>query len=112
MKKLLFVLVLCGHFSIVFAFEEETANANDQTVDSSEIQISFNVSNNLLENNSDSDQQIRIDVTGNEHLVMQYSSQGRKQRGSVLLLHAEGESSVNNRLIQPLAKQLSQLGWN
>ena len=111
MKKIFIVFVFYAHFSPVFAFEEESTT-KDQVVKSSEIEISFNVSNNLLENNSDSDQQISIEVNGNEHLVLQYSSKGRKQRGNVLLLHAEGESPVNNRLIKPLAKQLSKLGWN
>ena len=110
MKKLFIIFVFSAYLGPVFAFEEE-ANENDQIVESSEIQLSFNVSNNLLEKHSDSEQQIRIDVNGNEHLVMQYPSKGRKQRGNVLLLHAEGESPVNNRLIQPLAKQLSKLGW-
>ncbi len=87
-------------------------NENAPSLKSSKIQISFNVNNDLLKNNSDSDQQILIDVNGNEHLVLQYASEGRTQRGNILLLHAEGESPVNNRLIEPLAKQLSKLGWN
>ena len=104
-------MIFYAYFSPVLAFEEESTT-NDQVVESGVIQISFNVSNNLLENNFDSDLQISIDVNGNEHIVMQYSSKGRKQRGNVLLFHAEGESPVNNRLIKPLAEQLSKLGWN
>lgn len=74
--------------------------------------IQFSVDNTVLESLAKSDETIWIDVDTNKHLVLKYRGKGKKQRGNVLLLHSKGENPNHSRLIQPLANQLVNLGWN
>lgn len=113
MKKLLVIFTI--YFTLLsgnLSSEENTSFEQKPTIKSIEKQISFNISNNTLENHARVEQILRIKVEGNEHLVLHYASRGRKQRGNALLFHAEGESPANSRLIKPLVSQLTNLGWN
>lgn len=91
--------------------EESKEGSSDKPTEQA-VTIEFNVSNLELQKIFDTDQILEIDVANNKHLVIKHISTGRKERGNVLLLHTNGESPANNRLIQPLAKQLTRLGWN
>jgi len=74
--------------------------------------IKFSTSASLLSKTTRADEILWIDVNSNKHLILWHRAKGRKERGNVLLLHAQGENADHSRLIQPLAKQLVRLGWN
>jgi len=73
--------------------------------------LPFSVANEPLKEITSSDEAQWIDVASNRHLLLIHNAKGRKERGHLLLLHAQGENADHSRLIQPLAKQLTRLGW-
>jgi len=93
---------------------EEEQNLPETTPAGSleKLSVKFSTSIELLSKNTKADDVLWIDVKSNKHLVLWHRGKGRKERGNVLLLHAQGENAEHIRLIQPLAKQLVHLGWN
>ena len=85
---------------------------SDITSTSISPKLPFSISLERLEKNITADEAQWIDVGENKHLLLTRRTNGRKERGNVLLLHAQGENADHLRLIQPLSRQLSKLGWN
>ncbi len=116
MKAGLIFLCLIGLKINHQAKSEETPVANQpsskkQPVDDKPSMF-FSVSLSSLKQNTSADELLWIDVDEHQHLILKHQTNGRKQRGNVLLLHTQGENADHIRLIQPLSKQLTQLGWN
>jgi len=105
---LLFTLCLTQSFNLS-AMENEPPPTQTQT--NKGLSLSFSVANEPLEQNASSDETQWIDVDSNRHLLLIHNAKGRKERGHVLLLHTQGENADHPRLVQPLAKQLTRLGW-
>jgi len=74
--------------------------------------LKYSISNQQLSQNTKADEILWVDVNSNKHLVLWHRGKSRKERGNVLLLHAQGENAEHLRIIQPLTKQLVLLGWN
>ncbi len=87
-------------------------NKTDIKTTSNQSKLVFSIPLGKLEQNNTTDEALWIDVDKNKHLILIRQTNGRKERGNILLLHAQGENADHLRLIQPLSKQLSRLGWN
>ncbi len=106
-KTTLLLAMTLGSINDINAEEKvtnEQVKANDL--------ILFNVTNLRLSESTSSDEQIWLNINNHKHLLLKNLSNGRKERGNVLLLHAQGENADHFRLINPLSKQLTRLGWN
>jgi len=99
-------LVIASNLS---AMEKESSPT--ETQNEKESLLPFSVANKALEQHASSDEIHWVDVNSQKHLLLIHNAKGRKERGHVLLLHAQGENADHSRLIQPLAKQLTRLGW-
>lgn len=111
-KAILIFLPLISMINTSVCEESNTTQTEAEIDDTnSSAVIQYNVSNEALLKKATFDRKINITVEENKHIVLQYFSRGRKQRGQVIFLHAEGESPVNTRLVQPLTSQLMDLGW-
>jgi len=71
----------------------------------------FSVNLNSLKNRATSEETQWFNVGDDKHLLLIHRAKARKERGHVLLLHAQSENADHLRLIQPLSKQLARLGW-
>lgn len=109
----LIIIHLVLSFSI---FSEENQDAPETALkeasNENKNSPAFSVSLKLLEQYSSADETIWIDVEQNNHLILKHRNNGRKERGNILLFHAQGENPDHSRLIQPLTEQLTKLGWN
>jgi len=105
MKNISHFIILLVCFIDVMSLNAEEATSNQQA------EINFAVKNEVLALNNSADEPIWIDLNQEKHLILKYLPKGRKERGNVLLLHTDGENADHPRLIRPLAKQLSRLGW-
>ncbi len=115
MKKSAFLILLVLICATTPSYAEESESVKTEAVktgENSKTNIGYNVSNKNIERIAAFDAKTEITFNGTKHLVLQYSAHGRKVRGNILLLHAEGESPMSDRLIQPLTNQLTHLGWS
>jgi len=93
--------------------DQETPEVTPDTDSvSNKTPLTFSILLDELELNNTADEALWIDVAENKHLVLTRLANGRKERGNVLLFHSQGENADHVRLIQPLSKQMAQLGWN
>lgn len=107
-------MIYFGICSPVNAKQDQVAPEKMSDMDSSnnKSKLTFPILLDELEQNNTADEALWIDVAGNRHLILTRLNNGRKERGNILLFHSQGENSDHVRLIQPLSKQLSRLGWN
>jgi len=116
-KSLLLLLVII--FNSVYTLNSLAAENNqssdasqppaDNTTNTLELKFSAELKQIALNNTADDIQWLESDNT--QHLLLIHSAKGRKPRGNVLLLHAQGENPDHQRFIQPISQQLSRLGW-
>lgn len=64
-----------------------------------------------ISENNQADETIWLTVGNQKVLALKHWAKGKKFRGNAILLHAKEENPAHQRIIQPLAIQLSQLGW-
>lgn len=107
----LFIILFCCSIGIRVKAEQEAVEI-ENNLSTKEIGMRFSVSIQQLRQNTTADEALWIEIANKKHLILKHSTKGRKQRGNVLLLHAQGENADHLRLIQPIAKQLAILGWN
>ncbi len=114
---LLILMFFIGYSSIVTSAEttppnESTqAQAPEQTSTTITPKLTWPVNQQDLSKQSQASEKLWVEVEGEPLLVLKYWAKGRKLRGDVLLIHAQGENADHPRLILPLAVQLSNLGW-
>ena len=92
--------------------QTQTKSTSESESANNKPKIAFSASLDRLKQSNTADEVLWIDVGENKHLILKHRTNGRKERGNILLLHAQGENADHIRIIQPLSKQLSKLGWN
>ncbi len=105
--------LILGLFSLAHSAEEQTETAaqtqNPAPVVSRPVPWSANPQQIAMENPAD--EVAWLDIDNEKYLVLKYWAKGKKKRGTIILLHAQGENPAHPRLIQPLARQFSHFGW-
>ncbi|TQV88796.1 DUF3530 family protein [Aliikangiella coralliicola] len=117
LKYLLLTVIL---FSSQLLFQREIFSAENnieekQPGNTGELnltKLSWPVNLDHLDKNNSSDESLWVDAKNEKVLVLKYRSKGRKQRGDIIILPAQGENADHPRVVRPLSVQLSQLGWN
>lgn len=109
---LTFLLLNASVFSHLSIAAENDANQNSNPSSQTSKKIPFSTSLTKLEKNHSADDAFWINLDNQKTLVLNYSAKGKKRRGNVILLHSQGENADHPRLVFPLSKQLSALGWN
>jgi len=109
-----FCLMVCGLMLSGLLQAEQTQDQSETatTETTEKLSLKYSIPNQQLSQNTKADEILWVDVSSNKHLVLWHRGKSRKERGNVLLLHAQGESAEHLRVIQPLSKQLVLLGWN
>jgi len=115
-KTELFLMFLIGFLLIESSNAAEDQSSPKITTIESEntnhFTLSYSTPIDELSQNTIADNILWVNAISNKHLVLWHRGKGRKERGNVLLLHAQGENAEHFRLIHPLTKQLTKLGWN
>ncbi len=94
------------------AEEKDTAPTDPSTtVKKDALSLKFEVDLNLLAADNTADDFKWLEIDSHPHLLLIHNAKGRKPRGNVLLLHAQGENPDHQRFIQPISHQLTRLGW-
>lgn len=91
---------------------EEAPQIQQPPLDETVSSMVFSVSIEKLAETASADEVLWFDTNTDKHLLLKHRTKGRKERGNILLLHAQSENADHTRLIQPFARQLSRLGWN
>lgn len=94
---------------------EEKSNQpvdNEPTTQTTTSKLEFFAGSLKLNNSLSADDLFTINVMESQHDVLVHHASGRKKRGNILFFHAQGENPDHLRLVQPMAIQFSQLGWN
>ncbi|MDQ7048046.1 MAG: DUF3530 family protein [Enterobacterales bacterium] len=116
-KPILLLLVLLlnniytGH--LLAAENSQTEDNSQSPIEANKKQLKLEFSADLkqLALNNRADDTQWLESENNQHLLLIHSAKGRKPRGNVLLLHAQGENPDHQRFIQPISRQLARLGW-
>ncbi|MGX5175256.1 DUF3530 family protein [Aliikangiella sp. IMCC44653] len=108
--SIVFILVFAANTD---AAEQETETATPTPVAQPPQPASAKFSSNLekLAAKKPSDEQFWIEIDSTKVLLLKYWADGRINRGNIVLLPDPSENPAHPRLIYPLAKQLSLLGW-
>lgn len=95
------------------AFTQDKGNAANQTkIKQKPIKLNhWSIQQDLQEKDNSANTSFWIDVSNEKVLVLMHRARGRLFRGNVILLHAQQENANHPKVIQPLAFQLTQLGW-
>lgn len=107
--SLLLKTLIFSHFSVA---AENNADKNTAPPSQTPKNMPFFTSLAQLEKDHSADESFWINLDNQKTLVLNYWAKGKKRRGNVILLHSPGENADHPRLIYPLSKQLSALGWN
>jgi hypothetical protein len=110
-RSSLFLLVLLN-LNIAYSYSEESESEPEPTVEQDIAPvITWSVDLERLSKNNSGNEFFWMDINNEKILVIKYFAKGRKKRGNIIMMHAQGENPDHPRITQPLATQLSQLGW-
>ena len=105
-------LFLSCNSNAFYQQSEQQAQPDQQTSPtSSDVKIKWPTDLQLLEEQNHADDSYWLQLEEEKTLVLKYFAKGKRLRGNVLLLHTQGENPQHIRLIDPLSRQLSRLGW-
>jgi len=114
-RLIVFTLLFASvYFHNLLGAENNPAEDTSQTTSDAEQPLltpTFSVDLKQLAINNTADDLQWIDSENIKHLLLIHSAKGRKPRGNVLILHAQGENPDHQRFIQPISRQLARLGW-
>ncbi|MCW9000543.1 MAG: alpha/beta hydrolase family protein, partial [Kangiellaceae bacterium] len=105
------LLVSNSSYAFYQQSEQETLSDTQNNPSNANKKIEWPINLQLLEQQSKADDNFWLQLDEEKTLVLKYFAQGKKLRGNILLLHTEGENPQHVRIIDPLARQLSRLGW-
>jgi len=89
-----------------------TSNELPTIAEENNVKMSFSLPNSSLVNKFTADSHDWFEIDGERHLLLKRKWKGKKERGHVILFHTYGENPDHLRIMQPLPKQLSTLGWS
>ncbi len=111
LSSIFLVLILLIHTFALAAEENTPVNQATHAKSSSTPTINWSTDQEKLSTNHDADEITWLEVNNIKVLTLEYRAKGRKFRGNIILLHAQGENASHPRLVKPLSIQLSRLGW-
>ena len=111
---LFFYALLSASSGTLMAAEEtqtEVSPRSEPEKNSPKPGFDFSVDLKALALQHSADDKSWIECGGEQHLLLSHLAKGRRLRGNVLLFPAQGDSPDDLHLAQPLARQLSDIGW-